>query len=126
MRQEDFVKEVMKATGLTQTELGDAMNLRNPYSKVHDWTTGKGSLRFEDTIALLELAGWVSIPATVADPDEVFATAMLGRMARLLEREPTLVARHGPLLRSLAEELRRFAGRLDEAAEANPNGVSLP
>lgn len=77
----------MKERGLTPTALGNKLGKPNAYNAVNSWTTtnAKNSrgLGYEDTIAMLELCGWLNMTgdvtandSTPADPLAALATAV--------------------------------------------------
>lgn len=57
-----FVHAVMDHLGLSQTDLGIALRKGNAYQTVHGWL-GRKKLGYDDTMAMLELCGWLNMDA---------------------------------------------------------------
>lgn len=62
----------------------------------------------------------------VQDDDPQFATALLGQLVILLEREPTFRQMRPDLLRELAAQLRDLATRLEALAAGDQAAASPP
>lgn len=60
--QADFVRAVMAHLGMTQTQLGIALQKGNAYQTVHGWLERK-RLGYTDTMRMLEMCGWLSMDA---------------------------------------------------------------
>lgn len=77
IRADELVRAAMTESGATgPTALARELALdMNGQEKVSRWLKGKNAPRFEETIALLELAGWLDLAAISAHREEAPTSA---------------------------------------------------
>lgn len=117
--QRAFVRAVRAHLGLSPTELGERLGKRNAYASVNAWETTNAKnyrrLSYTDTMALLELAGWLNMledaPDLTAAPDPLEEVArgvrdLLSGQERLLAELSQEPARAKPAPRRAAPKRR--------------------
>lgn len=91
--QREFIRAVRAFLNVTPTELGDLLGKRNAYNAVNAWETDNRSnfrkLSYQDTIAMLELCGW--LPATWWEDATGPRTGVVTPVARPVPQTPTQI-----------------------------------